>query len=350
MVSPQPIISSKYFQFKRNKLPNGIKSLFYLSWEDALWDLLAKKKVKKRSCVLVPDYYCDDVEENIRQHGYKVGYYKVNEDLYVDKKSFQSEISHLKPSVIVIFHPVGIKSNLFSNIKWLKDVTGDTILIEDSVHRVIDPKEIKIIRKNHFVIDSLRKVVPIQGSRIFGKLEDLDFNLPSIFQSVIYASGVNFLWLLMLLLWTSKLNKLAEKVMLLGYDLIGNSKLPARGSILGQFLSNRLNLSAIENCKKKQVDYYEKRFRKITKSGLKIQEKDKKFLRGYPLILENSIANKILLALRKKGLLVRFELNNSNWSKMRKIIYLPLGVQMSIKQQKEVCTLVANTVKSNGVI
>lgn len=340
MISVQPVISLKYFQLKKNKLVDGVKSLFYLSYEDALWDLLNKKNIKKSSYILVPDFYCDDVEKNIRLHGYKVGYYKINKDLTVDKKSFQSNIKLLKPEVVVIFHPVGIKSNLLNNISWLINVTRDSILIEDSVHRIVDSSEIKIIKKNHFIIDSLRKVVPLQGARIFGRIEDLNFNEPSIYQSMFYALRVNILWFLMLIFWTFGMHKLAEKLMTTGYDLIGDSKLSARGLLLNKFFSERLNISRIEKSKVNQINYYEKKLNKIIPIRLKIALGDKKHLRGFPIILPKSRSQMIYNYLRKYGLLVRFELNNSIWAKKQKILYLPLGIQMTEKQQDQVCDLV----------
>ena len=345
MVSPQPIINHKYFQLRKNTYPKGIKSLFYLSWEDALWDLMNKKDIKKGSYILVPDFYCDDVEKNIKLHRYKVGYYKINKDLTVNKKSFQSCIKLLKPQVVVIFHAVGIKNNLLENTKWLSKITNDSILIEDSVHRTIDPKEIKIFKKNHFIIDSLRKVVPIQGSRIFGNSEDLDFDLPSIFQSMPYAMGVNILWLLMVVSWTLSLKRLAEKLMLFGYDLIGNSGLSARGSILGSFLSERLNVSKIQKYKLNQVRFYEKKLRGVLPHKLNISEEDKKHLRGYPVVLSKENSARVMKILRNNGLLVRFELDGSEWSKYRKIIFLPLGPYLNINNLTDVCSLVIESMK-----
>jgi hypothetical protein len=342
MVSPQPILSYKYFQYKKNKLPKGIKCLFYLSWEDALWDLLLKKNIKKNSNILVPSFYCDDVEGNIKSHGYKVVYYITNSNLTTDKKSFQIAIKKYKPSVVIVFNPAGIKNNLFENTKWLSKITNKSVLIEDSVHRIIKPTEIKIIKRNHFVIDSLRKVVPLQGARIFGRSEDLNYKEPPIYQSAFYALGVNVLWLLMQVFLTLGMYKLAEKMMIIDYKLIGNSKLAARGLILNRFLSERLNISKIERSKVNQTDYYEKELNKILPIRLKIPLKDKKHLRGFPIILPIAKSQNILDYLRNKGLLLRFELNNSTWAKKQNIIFLPLGIHMTEKQQDQVCDLVKN--------
>jgi hypothetical protein len=142
---------------------------------------------------------------------------------------------------------------------------------------------------------------------------------------------------------------LAEKIMLVGYELIGDSKLSAKGSFLGSFLSNRISIRNIENIKKVQVGYYEKKLRRYLPIKLSILDEDKKHIRGYPVILSNSNSLDILNYLRNEGLLVRFELNGSRWSDKQKIIYLPLGLQMTVKQQDEVCHLVKEALmRSHG--
>jgi hypothetical protein len=344
MVSTQPILSLKYFKFKKNVLPENIKGLFYLSWEDALWDILSKKNIKHGSCILVPDFYCSDVEKNMKLHGCRLAFYKINNDLSADKESFVSQITKFKPQVIIIFHPVGIKSNLLENPKWLVKTVGDSILIEDSVHRVVDPKDFKIFKKNHFIINSLRKVVPIQGSWLYGDRADLDFYEPPFYQSFGYRIRVNILWFLMVAAWTLKLFTLAEKLMLIGYDLIGDSILPAKGSYIAKFLAVRLDSRKIEETKNEQVIYYEKELGKILPIKLSISDKDKRKMRGFPVVLSQKNAKNILNFLRGNGLLVRFELNDSGWSKKQKIIYLPLGIYMTRGQQTMVCNLVRSVV------
>lgn len=340
MTSTQPILSLRYFKFKKNKLAEGIKRLFYLSWEDAFWDILVKKQVPKGSFVLLPDFFCGDVENNIRLHGYKSVYYKINTNLTADKKSFKSKIDQIKPSVIVIFHPVGIKSNLMDDPKWLKKITGSSILIEDSVHRIVDPGELKIFKKDHFIIDSLRKVVPLQGSNIYGRVEDLDFSAPPFYQSFFYSIRVNLLWALMVFSWSLKFGRIAERLMLKGYSVIGDSVLSAKGPFPANLLGSRINIKRVRDIKKRQAIYYEKELGRFLPVKIKLSDDDKANLRAYPLILDKEPAGRILKFLRTNGLLVRFELNDSGWSRKQKIIYLPLGIQITKRERVAVCSLV----------
>lgn len=356
MVSQQPIFCFKYFQSKKNVLPDRMKSLFYLSWEDALWDILKHKKIKEKSIILLPEFYCGDVETNIKGHGYNIAYYKINNDLSADKKSFSEGIKKFHPSVVVVFHPVGIKSNLFDDPKWLIKNIGKLILIEDSVHRTIDPTEFKIFSDNHFIIDSLRKVVPIQGSRVYGNKRGLNFSEPPYYQSYLYSFRVHILWILMTLFWTIAnycpvnilshfFARLAEKVMLSGYDVIGDSILSAKGNNIGKTLSLHLNVSKIKKQKINQANIYEKEFNNLFFNKLHLSKDDKEHLRGYPFVLPLNKADKILKSLRDNGLLTRFELNDSVWSKKQKVIYLPMHIFMTKDQQKEVIEVMRKVVK-----
>lgn len=314
-----------------------------------MWDILSKRRVLKGSSILTPDFFCRDVEKNISMRGYGVINYKINRNLTADKKDFEKKINKFKPKVIVIFHPVGIKSNLMDATSWIKKITRESILIEDSVHRIVDPRKVKIIKKDHFVIDSLRKVVPLQGASLYGRIKDLDFDSPPFHQSFIYSIRVNILWFLMIISWTLSsyltgklfrtLGDVAEKLMLHGYDLIGDSPFASGGGFLASLLSKRVNINKIQNIKMCQVIRYENKLGKILPMKLYISDENKKDLRGFPVILPINRASKILESLRKGGLLVRFELDDSSWSRKQKIIYLPLGTQMSIRQQDEVCGL-----------
>jgi hypothetical protein len=336
MTSVQPINLWRYIGIKLNRIPNYLRRLFYLSFEDALWDLLTKKEIKKGSTILIPDFYCGDVEKNIISNGYKTVKYSVLNNLRVDKNIFLNCVHQYKPSVIIVFHPVGIKSNLFDDTKWIKKLDDKIILIEDNVHRITNPKKIKIVRRNHFVIDSLRKVVPLQGSNIFGLREDVNYNEPSYYQSLKYSLEVHFYWLVMIIFWNLGFYTMAEKHMKIGYDLIGDEKNPARGFFYLKYFFNYINYQNIYRIKEKQIRIY----KKYVNTDAIFNKSDWKNMKGYPIILDVLIANKILDFLRKNKLMVRFELNDSEWSKRQKIIYLPLGPHIKDAEIIEICKLV----------
>lgn len=184
IISPQPIHLQRYLSRKKRITLPKVKRLFYLSWEDALWDLLKKKHVPVGSVILVPEFFCGDVEDNMRAHGYTVQYYPVSKKLQTAEIDIAQAIRRWQPSTVIVFHALGIQNSLLCNgsISWLGALSQECILIEDCVHRVIDPSRIHFVRRNHFMLDSLRKVVPIQGSFLYGNSLDLPFYEPPLFQ------------------------------------------------------------------------------------------------------------------------------------------------------------------------
>jgi hypothetical protein len=324
---------------------NPMKRLFYLSYEDALWDILKKKDVKKGSAILVPDFFCKDVEDNIKNHGYNTIHYRIRKDLSVDVENFVEQIKKFNPMVITIFHPVGITSNLLINRGWIKMLDEKTILIEDSVHRVLNPREIKIYKTNHFIINSLRKVVPLQGASVYGLKEDLAFSAPPLYQSFFYSMKVHFLWLLMIIFRGLGQFLFAEKLMIRGYDLIGDSILPAPGLFPFKILEEFLDYDKISKIKTGQAELYKKELQCVTKNPVTYQRSDFGKMMAWPLILDKEIANKTLRYIRSKGLIIRFELNDSGWSQKQKVIYLPMGPGITHSGQMKVCKIVIEALK-----
>ncbi len=346
MVSIQPIQLWRYLGLKRNKIPKGISRLFYLSWEDALWDLLLKKNVPKGSYILVPEFYCGDVENNIRTHGYNIARYPVARDMTTGKKDFIDAIRKCNPSVVVIFHAFGISNRLLDKTLINKYINPEVILIEDSVHRIVNPDEIKILKENHFIVDSLRKVVPMQGANVYGRKEDLNFKEPAVTQSLAYSLAVHSMWLQMVICWNLGFYKQAENLMVRGYDLIGDSQLPSKGFFLFKQINKFVRHDKIEATKERQIKIYEK----YIKTEVAYRKTDRKKMRGYPLVLEHKYATRVLESLRKHGLAVRFELDDGVWSKKQKIVSLPVGLHTADTQIMRIAGLVKKSIASEVAV
>lgn len=361
MFSLQPIHLWQYLSFESHILPQGMKQLFYLSWEDGLWDVLHYKNVPTNSIILVPEFYCGDVEQNIRDHGYRVEHYLTSKNLETTSHQLRQAIDHYHPQVIVVFHAVGITNHLLTTeTDWLKKMSADVILIEDSVHRIVDPNQVKLLKPNHFIMDSLRKVVPLQGSRLIGRTEDLSFQEPLWSQSFFYSLQIVLKWGLMVFCWNgchlfagtkvaSWFASLAEKVMWWGYDQIGDLLLPARGWKIFEKLSSRIDTSRIGEVKKQQVKHYLKCFKQTDEVQLiKFPMKEAGKLRGVPVKLDRSIAEQWLTQVRRQGLKLRFELNDSIWSQKQKVVYLPLGPYLTDQQIFQICQLINQVTKSEN--
>lgn len=352
MFSIQPPFIRSFFTGKKTYVPPDIHEAFFLSWEDALWQLLRFHQIVTGSTVLLPSFFCWDVVENMRSHGLSPVIYEIDKFLQPNRADFEAKLQTHQPAAVVIFHAVGISSPLLQNTNWLKTVLKNTIIIEDAVHRVIDPSQVRLIAPNHYLIDSLRKVSPLQGSRIFSqhlipqpsKMENL--------QTVNYRSKVFTWWFLMqiwlqLAYWSKQetlrrySNELAEIAMQKGYDLIGNHLLPSSAPKLFHVLASRLNLTLIKQTKQQQAKLYHKLLQSLwTKSGfiqIPIVPTDWQELRGFPVGLELTIAQQVLAKLRSNGILLRFELNDSPWSKEQKIVYLPMGLHITESTIRKVC-------------
>src|SRR3989344_8457166 len=164
-----------FLKFSKTSISPRVKRFFYHSFEDALWDLLKNKKIPRGSLFLIPDFYCGDVLENIRLHGYKFIHYPLDKNFQIKVSKFSKILKKHPPDAVVIFHACGITSRLLSDLSWIKVLDKKTLLIEDSVHRVINPSKLKLVSDSHFIIDSLRKISPLYGSSMYGTKKGMSF-------------------------------------------------------------------------------------------------------------------------------------------------------------------------------
>jgi len=202
-----PFISSFFTNLftKQRKKTVAYHQEFFLSWEDALWQLIRNHHLPKQALVLIPEFFCFDVVQNMRAHGLGCLTYQVDKYLQPDLADFQTKLKQHQPAIVIIFHAVGISNLLLQNTNWLKLLPKASLLIEDCVHRLVDPAHIKFLTKNHYIIDSLRKVAPIQGSRVFAGHHISTPTRIDNFVTLGYRSQVLLWWLLMqlALIWVT---------------------------------------------------------------------------------------------------------------------------------------------------
>ena len=344
MLSPQPFALLKYLSLKKRATRKNISCKYFLSWEDALWALLSAKKVAAGSKILLPSFFCPDVVKNMQAHNLNCVFYGVNRSLQITSAEFSQIIDKEMPNIIVILNAVGIKNPLLSmDTKWLSKMHDKAILIEDCVHQVLETKSIKLLHPNHYLIDSWRKVLPMQGSALCSAPENLNFSVTKSGKGVFYQMRVFFWWLIMQLGWHLKLYKLGEKAMLKGYDVIGDFPAGAANFNFSNYLHSLVDFDHLKKIKMKQVERYERFLTPLfaRRDFFKIEYTvaDYGELRGFPVGLENTISESFLKAVRNKKLLLRFELLGSLWSQNQKLIYLPLGPEVDFTKQKKLCEL-----------
>jgi len=337
----QPNGFFKYLSVRKNSHIKGQNTLFYISWKAAFRDLILAKKIKSSSVVLLPEFYCTNTAARMNNLGLRIKWYPCDKNFQTDPAYFKKCIKKYNPAIIVIFNPLGITNSLFKQKKmWIHALQYNSLLIEDCANRIINPKNIKLIAKNHVLIDSLRKVSPLYGARLFGSSSVLNYKQNPSLYSFLYGAVVlllSIIFQLMLgLVSTLKnlsisllLNRIAERIMVHIYTLQPPINQSIPGLSILKYLSCYLKYGEIEKTKTSQMDKYEEQLKKIWKSKLffkiKIEKKDYRFLRGYPVGVTISHSKEIREYLRKNGLLVAYELNECLWSKKHKVFLLPLG-------------------------
>ncbi len=352
MTAIQPPFLPCYFSLRsKYALPDGLAETHHLSWEDALWDIVDIYKIKKGSVILIPTFWCMDVVKNIEAHGLKYEYYPMDGNFQTSDEELMRTIQTYHPAIIIIFHAVGIRNTLMTaDNNWMTKLSKQQIVIEDRVHSLIDPSELTIERDRHFVIDSWRKVVPLQGSAIYGKKSEISKFRHTHKSFSPYSRRVIWLWVKMqwwLILsslkalnrspkWDPLSKKLissfaiqAEKAMLEAYDLIGDSTTAGSTLWLFIFLRRHINTPYIKDIKRKQVAQYEGMLQPLWQDHrfirIPISPSDFGELRGYPVGIVPGAAHNLINALRERGVYIRSELEGSTWTHDKKVIYLPLG-------------------------
>lgn len=331
----------------------GIKSYYYHSFEDALWDLIQHKfSAGKRLTILVPDFYCSDVLDNLKARGYKYIYYSLDADFQISTPKFRKYLSTFAPDIVIVFHACGILSNLFIDKSWFPELTPHCLIIEDSVHRLVDPANISLINNNHFIIDSLRKVSPLPGSRLFGTPSGLSFSqAPSSFLSYYSLSSFFYYLLFRLCLITgfllnnSRLVSYSHNTILRKHDdIIGDSFIPHRGLPVFLPLIARFDYLKLRKVKEVQVALYKKYLSGSTLSSTKmaldgISSED---LHVYPLVFNTPPDENISSYLFSHNLPVWFKFMDTPWSRDKSVLFLPLGFHIKENNIKYLANLINN--------
>lgn len=313
-----------------------IKRYYYWSWEDGLWDLLTAKHISKGSVILLPDFYCSDVIENIRSHGYTVAFYRVNQHFQVKKQTLLNSIRRYKPKVVVIFHACGIQNTIIGRSSMIQEITKKAVLIEDAVHLLLNPSSVRPLNERHFIMDSLRKVSPFYGSYLYGTKKGMAFHQTKTSMSFIYLYAA-FLYVafrailkLSYLFHSAKLASFAHKTLLYKHDIIIGDNLSHRGNKIVALFSQWINFEKIERTKKEQVQWYEKAMKPLyTRSTLfykvKMKRSDYGKLHVYPVGLKQKVDKTFLSFLQENGIVVWTKFSDSAWAKKRDVLFLPLG-------------------------
>lgn len=350
MIPVQPVNIFSYLGSTKNSCHSDVSNTFYLSWEDGLWDIIRSFNIKKGSVILVPSFFCDDVIQNMRSHGLTAEYYAVDDDLQPDSDSIAHLIKKKKPAFLVLFHAVGIQNQCVTEA-FISKLPKNLIIIEDSVHRIVQHSQVRIFHDRHICMTSIRKVVPLQGSFMYGRPGFIQKLRGPNQTAFFYSMGVIGWWFLMQLslhlqysgryaIIPSRWGKAAEYCMLKGYDLIGDSNQPGWCPRFFSYIYSYIDKEKIKKIKSEQTGLYQK----LLGSGLwsipKIDKKSRGELRGFPLIFyDKKEASRFINAVRSVGIMTRAELEGCLWTAEKTIIYLPMGPYINKRHILHICAV-----------
>jgi hypothetical protein len=335
-----------FLSVKKKRVPIGVKRYYYHSFEDALWDLLLKKQIKKGSILLFPNFYCQDVLNNVKAHGYKYVLYPLDPHFQVSPKTFRKYVKTYKPAVVFIFHACGITLRLITDLSRDNYLSQDTTIIEDCVHRLVNPKKVTLLGDNHYIIDSLRKVSPLPGSCLYGTAQSLSFpqTSNSSISEYVISSSLYYLWFRFALTISAVANvpslaSWAHTYVLKKHDdIIGDSRVPYSGFPLILHIFDRFNFNKVEKLKTKQVKLYERYlnpiFNKKPFYKVCVSKEDYGKLHVYPLGYSIKPDIQLERYLHKKGVVVWFKFPDSKWSENGGVLFLPLGFHITERNIK----------------
>ncbi len=335
-----------FLKSQKNRLPSGVSFYYYHSFEDALWHLVQNKFPEKKLKFLVPDFYCSDVLDNLRRHGHDYVYYPLDDHFQISPSAFRRYLWLFQPDVVIIFHACGVKSQLFSDTTWLADFPKHSLIIEDSVQRLVDPCDLYFLSNRHFVIDSLRKVSPFPGSRLFGRSASLNFPPPgkNFFSSYFIFSSLSFLLFRLVFLLGMHFKSFwlvtfaHTKILRFHDDIIGDSYRPHAGNPFWLFHISRIDYKKVFHLKNWQSLQYS---RILSVNWPAPSEFG--YLHAFPLVVSKKTTSHIDILLRTSRIPVWFKFTDSPWSQKRAVLFLPLGFHISEQDIRLVCELIKSS-------
>ena len=339
------------------RLPVTVRRTYFLSFEDGLWVLLKKMRIPKGSTILIPDFYCTDVVDNIRTHGFIPVLYPLDDQLSIADKKLTDCIRKHAPSVIIIFHACGIRRITRQKIESLCAEYPDTLILEDSVHRLLNPNTISLTHPNHYIMDSLRKVSPLPGSFLYQNISSPVIRPDAIRHEWRYTFFVHLtfwffrtVFIVGTLLHNGHVVRYAhEKTLKVHDDIVGDSDGGYTGFSLIPHIHAFIDFEKIQRLKETQVRLYETYMPDVLKSSpswyqFQIADDQKKELHVYPIGLKKfdaeDISGRIESYLHKHGIIVWFKFPDALWCRKNGILFLPLGFHISPKHIRHIMNII----------
>ncbi len=343
------------------RLPDHVRQSYFLSFEDALWELLTTRGVPNDSVILVPDFYCLDVVGNIRAHGYRVEYYPMNDQLRTVPAVINQYIRKHKARVLIVFHACGI-TNMRVTKEFL-DRYPHLIVIEDAVQRLVNPEGVRLLSPRHYLIDSLRKVSPIPGSMVYRHVSSPPITKGSpqmgwkyILRTMGYYVHFHVLNACGTILGNARLIIYAhERVLLAHDDIIGNSTRGYGGNPLFRMIHGHFDFETIQRLKVQQITQYVQRARAFIARNpmfyeIHMPRPDRPFAHVFPLGLKHPRLVLMMQYLEHtfhtNGIPVWFKFTDAPWSRKQAVLFLPLGHHVNSRDVRRIFEVLEAAMKA----
>jgi hypothetical protein len=217
----------------------------FVSFEDALWAFLDTAPLSTHT-ILVPDFFCTDVTSRLTERGYTIVWYALNPDLTFNEASFLNAAQGTIGAVF-LYYPMGARATTPAP-SWFRSHLGrQTLIIEDAADCLLEPRQVALIDDAHIVIDSLRKILPLQGARLFHALKSPVASAPCmnsyLLKTHVLHIAYHFLHSISELIPLSWLLHLKWNIFVMHSDLIGSEPRGIRALATSMFLYNRCDIT-----------------------------------------------------------------------------------------------------------
>lgn len=332
--------------------PAKISTELYLSFEDALWSLLPRLGYKKGSKLLIPNFYCIDVVQNIEAHGYVCAYYKLNPDFTYNLSGILAVVEKEQPDIFIEFQPDGLRTSLLSDIE--RKLHPRMLIISDRVHSIMTPQEEYIPHSDrHLYLGSFRKVTMLPGTiavftRAARSTKQQSYPWGYLFRALILWWTFIIQIKLSYLLSSPQMMKLAMRTLTVHDDLIGDSFVSAPIPSWMGFAYEFFDIEKISLCKREQIFIYLKELEPIISKNEWIwlpHYLDESYdnLRSFPLITTYEKGILLEKELEKQQIYRTRQLIGSPWSLKHSLFFFPLGPHLTKNDVQQIARRIKKT-------
>lgn len=153
---PAIVIPDGYFE---NLTSLGFEVTYLRSGREALLYVSCNCKTSREAIILFPAYCCWSMSAPFEKTGWKIVYYRLNEDLTVDEKYLEYLLKTIKVDAILTMNFYGC-SPTHNIIAKIKSEYGKIVLIEDFSHCTFSVKQI-FNKDIDFYVSSIRKSIGV---------------------------------------------------------------------------------------------------------------------------------------------------------------------------------------------